>query len=322
MKQSSILILLTLIVVSCGVPNGRFRLEGRFRHLNQGEFYIYASDAMTSDIDTIKVADGRFAYECDMVKPTTLVMLFPNFSEQPVFAAPGTKVTVSGDATHLREMKIEGGDDNKLMSEFRESTGSASRQQLLKQIDNFVAAHPQSPVSVYLVRHYLIEHPEADYTKAAALLKRLKPSNDDNGQLQAAVKTMTSMAKSAVGATLPDIVKSPYTKTTVIYTWASWNNESLELQRTLGKLYSKSSRDLTLVGICLDGDKKVYERRVNTDSIKWRTVWDGQMWRSQQLVRSGLMSVPLAVVADSKGKIVLRSGDPKEIEKRISSLLQ
>ena len=102
MKQSSILILLTLIVVSCGVPSGRFRLEGRFRHLNQGEFYVYAPYAINSKLDTIKVADGRFAYECDMVVPTTLVMLFPNFSEQPVFAAPGTKVTISGDASHLR----------------------------------------------------------------------------------------------------------------------------------------------------------------------------------------------------------------------------
>lgn len=322
MKQSSILILLTLIVVSCGVPSGRFRLEGRFRHLNQGEFYVYAPYAINSKLDTIKVADGRFAYECDMVVPTTLVMLFPNFSEQPVFAAPGTKVTISGDASHLREMEIKGGNDNKLMSEFRQATASMSHQQIVGQIEQFVANNPKSPVSAYLIRRYLIEHPEADYAKASSLLKRMAPADNDNQWSPADAKTMAQLAKSVVGATIPDIVKSPYAKVTVVYTWATWSNESLDMQRALGKLYRKNPNNVTLVGICLDGDKKVYKRRVDADSIKWRTICDGMMWSSPELQRTGLMSVSQAIVADSKGKIVLRSSDASEIEKRVSSLLK
>lgn len=314
--------MLTLIVVSCGVPSGRFRLEGRFRHLNQGEFYVYASGTVNAKIDTIKVADGRFAYECDMAQPTTLVLLFPNFSEQPVFGAPGTKVTISGDASHLREMEIKGGDDNKLMSEFRETTASMSHQQIVKQIEEFVPAHTQSPVSAYLIRHYLIEHPDADHAKAAKLLRMLTPADKDNPILAADAKAVDMMAKTVVGNTIPDIVKAPYAKATVVYAWATWSNESLDMQRSLGRLYRKHPHDLTLVGICLDGDKKVYKRRVDTDSIKWRTICDGMMWQGADLRRSGLMLVPQALVADSKGKIVLRSSDSQEIEKRISSLLQ
>ena len=63
-------------------------MEGRFRNLNQGEFYVYASGKDADGIDTIRVADGRFAYEKALQKKVTLMMVFPNFTEQAIFAEP------------------------------------------------------------------------------------------------------------------------------------------------------------------------------------------------------------------------------------------
>ena len=48
------------------------------------------------------------------------MIVFPNFSEQPVFAEPGKSVTIKGDASHLKEIEIEGTDENKLMNGFRQ----------------------------------------------------------------------------------------------------------------------------------------------------------------------------------------------------------
>ena len=47
-----------LLFSSCGTNNGKFRLEGRLRNFNNGEFWIYSPDGDMLGIDTIKVRDG------------------------------------------------------------------------------------------------------------------------------------------------------------------------------------------------------------------------------------------------------------------------
>lgn len=63
MKKLTYLLLLTLVLVSCGTSSDRFKIEGRFLNLNQGEFYVYSNDGGISGVDTIKVNGGRFTYE-------------------------------------------------------------------------------------------------------------------------------------------------------------------------------------------------------------------------------------------------------------------
>ena len=106
---------------ACGGSTDRFHLEGQFKNLNQGEFYIYSLEQGFKD--TIAVNDGRFSYVRMMKDTTTLLMLFPNYSELPVFASPGAEVRMEGDVTHLRETKITGTRDNEDMTAFRIKTG-------------------------------------------------------------------------------------------------------------------------------------------------------------------------------------------------------
>ena len=96
--------LFTLIAVvaiaalaSCGTDGNHFKIDGRLLNLNQGEFYVYSNDQCVDGIDTIKVQGGRFSYEIPCSSPSTLTIVFPNFSETPVFAEPGKKVKVDGD---------------------------------------------------------------------------------------------------------------------------------------------------------------------------------------------------------------------------------
>lgn len=126
MKHLYILILAILTLASCGTDSRHFKLEGRLLNLNQGEFYVYSPDGAMRGLDTIKVQAGRFSYitECDA--PKTLVIVFPNYTEQPVFAQPGKSVDIKGDASHLKEMTVKGTKDNELMNKFREQIHSAS----------------------------------------------------------------------------------------------------------------------------------------------------------------------------------------------------
>ena len=149
-------LLFTLVLISCGTDSDHFKIEGRFRNLNQGEFYIYSPDGGISKLDTVKVQDGEFAFETPLQKKATFIMVFPNFSEQVIFGEPGKTAKVSGDASHLKEMEVSGNEDNKLMTDFRKSTLNNSDDQIRSNIANFVKDHPESIVGIYLVSKYFI----------------------------------------------------------------------------------------------------------------------------------------------------------------------
>ena len=117
---------------SCSTDGRHFRIEGKFLNINLGEFYVYSPDGGVDGVDTIKLNGGRFAYEVPCRTPATLVMVYPNFSEQPIFAQPGKTVSVRGDASHLKEVQVKGTKDNEWMTAFREQIANASPPEIAK----------------------------------------------------------------------------------------------------------------------------------------------------------------------------------------------
>ena len=77
---------MAIAFTACSGRKGYFTIEGRFLNMNQGELYVYSNDGLTNGIDTIKVNGGRFSLDIPCKRKGTLMIVFPNFSEQPVFA--------------------------------------------------------------------------------------------------------------------------------------------------------------------------------------------------------------------------------------------
>ena len=77
-----------LFLVSCGPEKGRFRIEGQLQNVDQSEFYIYSPDAGSVNLDTIKVAQGRFVYETDWLRLSCSIPTTPNRSSMAIRALP------------------------------------------------------------------------------------------------------------------------------------------------------------------------------------------------------------------------------------------
>jgi len=148
-----------VLLSACGGRSGYFKVSGRLANIDQGEFYIYSPDGAIDGIDTIHVTGGRFTYERPCEREAMLLMVFPNFSEQPIFAEPGEKVSIKGDVSHLRDIEIEGTKANNLMTKFRKQTLSSLPQQAREAAARTIADHPESPIGVYLVRRYFLRPP-------------------------------------------------------------------------------------------------------------------------------------------------------------------
>ena len=332
LRTIALLITTCLVLSSCGPEGNKFRLAGRLRNINQGEFLVYSPDGGMVGVDTIKVRDGRFSYEREVRKLVTLMIVFPNYSEQVVFAAPGEEVEIKGDATHLREITIKGTDENEELTKLRARVNKLTPPEIPGAIEEFIKESPTSIVSHYLLDKYYVSGKTPDYPKAQQLAALMLKADPDDGKLRNLKKKLDGLANSRMSATLPSFsattmngVKVNSTqmkgKVGVISTWASWNYPSMEIQRRLRKLQRKHSGSLSLVSICLDGARREVDQRVKRDTIDWAVIWDGKLFQTPLVQQLGLYVVPAMVVVNKQGKIVARDLEPNQVEPEIEKLL-
>lgn len=333
-KFAYIIFLISLIsLTSCGVGSGHFKLDGKFLNMNQGEFYVYSPDGGIEGVDTIKVVGGRFTYEMPCHDDCTLMIVFPNFSEQPIFAESGKSVELKGDASHLKEMEVKGTKNNELMTQFRKSILDNTPPQEKKQAEFFIEDHTKSVVSLYLIKKYFIATPQPDYKKALSLLTLLEKEQPKNIQLGKLKQQIIEMREAGVGSPLPTFTTyDTYGKLTsstdlsntpvaVIYTWATYNYESQEMQRELKRRQRKSLGKLKLMGFCLDASKNICQENMKRDSINWPVVCNGGMLEDKTLKKLGLTSMPDNIIIQN-GRITARGLNKQDLYNKLDQLLK
>lgn len=326
MKRIAFLFFTVLLLVSCGTKSGYFKIKGRFLHINSGELYVYRPDGGIEGLDTIKIEAGRFAYEIPCNKPSTLIIIFPNFSTQPVFAEEGKSVEIKADASHLKEMDVSGTKSNELMTKFRKQIASSSPPEILKYVVQFVKDYPESIVSVYLVRKYFITTEEPDYKKALTLVDLMLRNQPNNITLIGLKQMLLAQKEIILRNAIPyfkehDISGNVVTnadlkgKTAIVNVWASWSFESMDLQRVINEAVKKHK--IKAIGICVDPDAKVCKQILKTDGIQFSNICDGNMLETKLLKIFNLSNIPGNVIIRN-GRIVERDITANTIRQRLS----
>lgn len=327
------LLSVVLLLSACGVDSNKFRLEGRLRNMNQGMFWIYSPDGGIEGIDTIQVHEGRFSYETELRVPATFVVIFPNFSEQPVFAEPGEEVDIKGDASHLKDIIIKGTDDNDAMTELRMDLNELMPPEIPTAVAKFINAHPKSRASRYLLQRYFLSDPQANMQQAYVLVSLMQKEDPDDVLLAKWKKDLESLRNGQLNKPLSDFsakdikgrnvsLSDLKSKVNVITVWASWNYQSTDIQRRLQRLKKNHGDKLSIVSVCLDADYKKCKQTVERDSLPWKTVCDGRMWQTPMLSKLGIADVPGNLVLNDKGLVVARNLSPQKLEDKIQQTLK
>ena len=333
MKKILFTLLALLLLTSCGPSGNQFRLAGRLRNINQGQFLVYSPDGAFAGIDTIKVQNGRFAYEKEVRKDVTLMLVFPNFSEQAVFASPGEEVEIKGDATHLKEMTITGTDENDELTKLRIRLNKLTPPEITAAVAEYIQEEPNSMISIYLLDKYFVNAKTPDYVEAQRLATLMLKANPDNGRLRKLKKQLDGLKNSRLQAMLPVVSSTDINgksistsqvkgKIGVISTWATWNFPSTDIQRKLRKLQKQYPQELSLISICIDGDKRECKKRVDRDSLLWTIVCDEQMFQTPIVQQLGLFVVPSMVVTNKQGKIIARDIEPNKVVEELEKFLK
>ena len=333
MKKILFTLLTLLLLTSCGPSGNQFRLAGRLRNINQGQFLVYSPDGAFAGIDTIKVQNGRFVYEKEVRKDITLMLVFPNFSEQAVFASPGEEVEIKGDATHLKEMTITGTDENDELTKLRIRLNKLTPPEITAAVAEYIQEEPSSMISIYLLDKYFVNAKTPDYAEAQRLATLMLKANPDNGRLRKLKKQLDGLKNSQLQAMLPVVSSTDINgksistsqvkgKIGVISTWATWNFPSTDIQRKLRKLQKQYPQELSLISICIDGDKRECKKRVDRDSLLWTIVCDEQMFQTPIVQQLGLFVVPSMVVTNKQGKIIARDIEPNKVVEELEKFLK
>lgn len=330
MKQTIYCLLLALALVSCGTDSHHFRIDGRLLHLNQGEFYVYSPDGGLLGIDTIKVEAGRFSYEMQCDREMTLMIVFPNYTEQPIFAQPGKEADVKGDASHLKEMKVKGTKSNELMTQFREQILNVSPPEAKKYAQTFIEDHPESIVSTYLVSKYFVQCFEPDIATAARLVDKMIASQPANGALKRLKQQLSGTGSANVGTAVPTVKATDMNGNvvdkkrltaaplTVVVAWASWNYQSVNLLKQAEEAAKNSDGRVAVIGICLDASRCECKRSVERHDIESPVVCDEQMTGGNATLyrKLGMYDIPDNIIIE-KGRIKASHLDSNELLKQI-----
>ena len=276
--------------------------------MNQGEFWVYSPDGGMAGIDTIKVREGRFAYELPLADEATLIIVFPNYSEQPVFASPGKTVSIKGDATHLKEMIIQGTKANEDMTSLRMELNDLTPPDIPEAAAAFIEKHPNSPASIYVLDRYLLLTPEPDFKDVLQLTKFLLKAQPENKYLLRLSKELLRLQGAKVGSPMPkftatDIRGNKVTEAmlradaNVLLTWASWNFQSSGALQQLRMLKKRHGDRLAIVGICLDGNLNNCPYSLPSPSpmfptmcsstardVSWLAVWTASSWKNGSII--------------------------------------
>lgn len=333
MKKFIGYILLTLVLVSCETDSDFFRIEGRFKNFNQGEFFVYSMDGGIYDLDTIKVMDGRFSYETPLNRKATFMLVFPNYSQQPVFGEPGATAKISADASHLKGLKVTGTDENELLTTFRMDVIDMTPPEVLKEVEEFVTDNPKTMSALYLINRYFVQAQETDYQLAFKLTDIMLKTDSTNVQAQVLHNKLKSLKNTELNQTLPnfsvkDIDDKVVTqndlkgKLNIISLWASWNYESLNHQKRLRKLQKEYGDDIKLLSICIDARMAECREHSRRDSFLWHNVCDGKMWDTPLVQQLGLSTLPASIVFDKEGKIIGRNLSIKDLEDKVKTIFE
>ncbi len=307
--SAALILLVALLAAGCGPDKGTARLEGHFENINQGEFYLYAEGGDFVGFDTVRIDDGSFSYERALTHDVPATLLYPNYTQTHIVLSPGHTVTIKGDAAHIGDAEVEGTDDNRLLTDFRQKYGREHGTNQRLAAARFIRENAASCAAVVVFRQYLMQQAQpADPALALQMLDVLRQAQRHSPAVQALEVWARPLLTAAKGQRV-----KPFSALTLkgdsLHSHqciASWSSPSLEMARTAVEAARRSGSKWRVILVSVDADAEVCRRSLRRDTLDVPVVCDGRMFRSPAAEALALRYVPSALLLTADGRIEAR----------------
>lgn len=323
------IIIIAAAVVAFGACKGskKFEIDGQLLNMDQGTIYVYSSDGLIQNIDTIQIKGGRFEYSRAIERKGTLVLVFPNFSEIPIFAEPGEDAELKGNAQQLNKLTVSGEKDNEVMTTFRMETFEKAPPAIKKIAEETIKKNPETLTAVWLLEKYFIKCQKPEYKKALTYAKEMREQQPENGVLAELIQKLEVLSKGDTSKQLPKFTatdvdgKTINNETikgnkTIIYTAASWDYEAL-LDRNIRQYITDDLYNFHALKISLDASAEQASKPYDSEKTKLFVICQEKMFNSPIMKTLNLYGLGDNIVVDANGKIIARNIMPSEVERFI-----
>ncbi|MBP5770331.1 MAG: DUF4369 domain-containing protein [Bacteroidaceae bacterium] len=311
------LLLLPFFFIACSNKK-TFRLRGTFENLQQADVFIYSPDGGIDRVDTLHIIEGEFDWKTPLANEAIFYIIFPNFSEQVIFARPGDVVKIEGNGNQLRSLTIQGNPENDELTEFRLSHLEDHPDSLKKAMQAFIKEKPATRVASYMQRQI---------TLSRAVLSRLKvgqklpdivlppdslggPEPDDDYKLPSSDNKDTLFINS----------KQKNPKPVLLIFWASWKRNSVDDFPQIRNIL-RNNKQIQPVSISLDYDLSPYYYNLRRDSIHFDRRCYKQVWQTPIVQQLSIRDLPYYILVDKQRHVLaLGTNWKKNIEPAIDQL--
>ncbi len=206
-----------------------------------------------------------------------------------------------------------------------------AQAQWMKDLEAFVDEHPKSEHGAEVLRQLAMGSEMAGGNKLAVKWYRriLKdyPESSAAKMAQGAVVRLTSEGKTialkaaAVGGGEFDL-QQQQGKAVVIQYWTTSSKVCIADHAVLKELYAKyGGRGLEVVGVNLDYSRDQLLAYLKSNRLPWKQLYEKGGFDSRLATEMGVVTVPLMVLVDPKGKVVNNNIQAAEIEAELRKLL-
>ncbi len=343
---------------------GNFTLSGTLKGLKKGtKLYLshkYDNKAFT---DTIVAAEEKFNFKGNTPEPNMYWIEVANKPENVLlFFVDKGNVTIQGSLDAFEHIEVKGGSTQEDYNTYTNIIKAADLKKAImiealnklqatndtlkileklleyQQIDNetanqmttFIAAHPASAVSGYIIAFFPTEK---TYTALDSIYSLLDPALRDTKYGKIAAEKISQVKSTSVGFvaqdfTLNDLNDKPISllsyrgKYVLVDFWASWCGPCRAENPNVVAAYNEfKDKGFDILGVSLDEQKDKWVKAVEKDQLAWIQVSDLKGWSNEVAMKYGVRSIPSNFLLDKEGKIIAKNLRGKDLKAKLSELL-
>jgi len=232
---------------------------------------------------------------------------------------------------------VEGNADQKAELEKQiDSIRTLAISQEKNWIEKYIAKHPKSVAGVYLFNELYQTSADIDLAYLQAILKQFSAPATASVYYKQLAVIATNLENIQPNSSAPDFTLLKRDKTyfslsttrgyyTIIDFWATWCIPCRRAIPHLKKIYAKyHPKGLVIVSISNDRNWNAWQVALKKEQMPWIQVIDKFPNKNQPGTVAelyGCKALPLYILLDKEGKIMLTTGNPDELVKKTEALL-